>query len=128
MNLIVSLDAVSLEQLQVASEVVEVVLSSVFMFGSLPPKTAFSRFPSVHKTDHEGLFRVESGLLPRCLRMAAICALQPSDAGAGWVQIPTRSKRKHLFLILARRAGLGRAILLFTARDDSQRIVGQWSL
>src|ERR1700722_7899909 len=60
--------------------------------------------------------------------MAAICALQPSDAGSGWVQIPPRSKRKHWFLIVARRAGLGRAILLLAARDDLQRIVRQRSL
>ena len=31
-------------------------------------------------------------------------------------------------MILARHGILARAIFLFTARDDSQRIVGQWSL
>jgi hypothetical protein len=31
------------------------------MFDSLPPKTAFSRFRPVHRTDHEGLLRVEGG-------------------------------------------------------------------
>ena len=38
------------------------------------------------------------------------------------------SKRQHWLLILARRAVLARAIFLFTARDNSQRITGKRSL
>jgi hypothetical protein len=51
----------ALNSFRVASKVVEIVLSSVFMFDSLPPKTAFSRFPPVHRTDQEGRQRVEGG-------------------------------------------------------------------